>query len=416
MDFSLFQQIQILPFDTSCQQGKYLLRYKSRYFEVSFALAELIRVLQQHDSMEKAAASFSMASGRTYSPKELSEICIKYLRPIFDDLPSEGNQHASTAKKGPFKKNRTFIFKFGLIPPSVVKKLASHLQFLLYPQIAIVLLLAILGCEILFFTSDLGVIHSLSGANAYAIFGTLCLFVTCSFFHELGHATACRHFNVENGGIGCGLYLAFPVLYTDVTNIWQLTRRQRIVVNFSGVYFQLIFLLPFFLIYFTTKQEIAKLFIYTININFLFTLNPFFKFDGYWIMSDLIGVPNLRQRSMEYFSYLFKKLRRKPVVKPFLLTIKPCERWFMIIYSVVVNLFFAYFFIYAMPLIVYNFITNFWPNIKLIFENAALGIWPDISLVVSSLLQLVFIGFILTFLYKIFVKLFNMVRSKKSIV
>ena len=42
-------------------------------------------------------------------------------------------------------------------------------------------------------------------------------------------------------------YITFPVFYTDVTDVWCLTRRQRVIVNLGGVYFQLIFLIPFFL-------------------------------------------------------------------------------------------------------------------------------------------------------------------------
>lgn len=409
MDFSLIRQIQILPFDTSCREEKYLVCYKNRYFEVSTSLAELICTLQCNDSLEKAAASFFQKNGKIYSDEEFSAICEKFISPIIN------NQNDVPHDKP--RKNKTFIFQVGIIPPEIVKVVASHLQFFMRPLVALVLLFFILACEMLFFfTSDLGGIHSLSGTNVYVIIGVLCLFVMGSLFHEMGHATACRRFNADNGGIGCGLYISFPVLYTDVTNIWKLTRKQRIIVNVSGVYFQLIFLLPFFVIYFLTQHNIARLFIYAINLNLLITLNPFFKFDGYWIMSDLVGVPNLRQRSMEYFVYLFKRVRRKEATKPFLHSIKPIERFFMIIYSLVVNIFFLYFFAYGMPLIIYNFITVFPVNAKLILDDISRGIWPESSLIIGSVFQIVFFWFILTFLYKMLIKLIKTAQSKKSTV
>lgn len=86
--------------------------------------------------------------------------------------------------------------------------------------------------------------------NIYIILGVLLLLLLSSFVHEIGHASACRHFGVKHGGIGFGLYLTFPVFYTDVSEIWKLKRTERIVVNMAGVYFQLILLIPFFLIYF----------------------------------------------------------------------------------------------------------------------------------------------------------------------
>lgn len=262
------------------------------------------------------------------------------------------------------------------------------------------------------FSPAIGVIHSLSGANGYIIAGVLGLFVMSSLFHEMGHAAACRYFNAENGGVGFGLYISFPVFYTDVTNIWRLTRKQRIIVNFSGVYFQLLFLLPFFVIYFLTGDNIPKLFIYTINLNFLFTLNPFFKFDGYWIMSDLMGVPNLRSRSMEYFTYLFRKLRKKEASKPFLLSLRPMEPLRYDCIFTGSQYLFSLLFRVCHSRIIYNFISLFPRNAGHIINNLAQGIWPGTGLIVNSIFQVVMFGFIVLFLYKMLIKLIKGLQPK----
>ena len=52
--------------------------------------------------------------------------------------------------------------------------------------------------------------------------GLFIFMISSSFFHELGHAAACKYFGIRHGGIGFGLYLNFPVLYTDVTEVWKL--------------------------------------------------------------------------------------------------------------------------------------------------------------------------------------------------
>ena len=59
-------------------------------------------------------------------------------------------------------------------------------------------------------------------ANAFGMAGLLIFMLVSSFFHELGHASACKYCGVKHGSIGLGLYLNFPVLYTDVTEIWKL--------------------------------------------------------------------------------------------------------------------------------------------------------------------------------------------------
>ena len=79
-----------------------------------------------------------------------------------------------------------------------------------------------------------------------------------SFFHELGHASACKYFGVRHGGVGFGLYLTFPVLYTDVTEIWKLNRRQRCVVNWAGVYFQSYGLILLLVAFFVTGDDILR--------------------------------------------------------------------------------------------------------------------------------------------------------------
>jgi hypothetical protein len=76
-----------------------------------------------------------------------------------------------------------------------------------------------------------------------------------------------------------------------------LPRLQRIVVSLGGVYFQLIasaVLVPFSL---ATDSRILNLVIAANLMAMLVTMNPFFRFDGYWIYSDFFSIPNLRARA-----------------------------------------------------------------------------------------------------------------------
>jgi putative peptide zinc metalloprotease protein len=150
-----------------------------------------------------------------------------------------------------------------------------------------VLLLCIIALDGYFIATATMLVH-FGDVSVYVIPGVLGLLLLSSFIHELEHASACRHFKVKYGGVGFGLYLTFPVFYTDVSETWKLKRKERLVVNMAGVYFQLIMLIPFFLLYFVTDNSISKWFLLTVNIGLLVTLNLFFKFDGYWIVSDLL--------------------------------------------------------------------------------------------------------------------------------
>ena len=238
------------------------------------------------------------------------------------------------------------------------------------------------------------------------------LFLVSSCVHELGHASACSYFRAQPGGIGFGLYLNFPVFYTDVSDIWAIDRKKRMVVNFSGIYFQLIFLIPFFAVYFITGSQLVKYFIYTINLNFIFTLNPFFKFDGYWAMSDFIGVSNLREKSKSILHYVKNMILKKNGERDgFVSTMRMRERIIFIGYSVIVNIFFLYYFIFVLPKFIRSFVVGFPDLIEYVVTLVATGEMPSFGAISSIAGQFVMAALIIFFIYNMIA---GLVKRKKN--
>lgn len=228
-----------------------------------------------------------------------------------------------------------------------------------------------------------------------------------SLFHELGHATACRHFGIQHKGIGFGLYLNFPVFYTDVTEIWKLNRQQKNVVNLAGVYFQSYCLIGLITIYMITPSDLIRYLILSMNFGFLMVLNPFFKFDGYWIASDILGVPNLRRRAQELYGYIYHRLRGTMGRKPYLLELKPCAKYTFMVYSILVNLFMGYYFVYIIPSFVYHFVMSFPSEIEKIVILLSNNMAPPFSLLRNICMQLLFLILILVMIYRIVSPLFS---------
>ena len=79
--------------------------------------------------------------------------------------------------------------------------------------------------------------------------------VLATAFHEVGHATACRYGGARPGVMGVGLYVIWPVFYTDVTSAYGLDRRGRLRTDLGGVYFNTIFALSCAAAYFATGWE-----------------------------------------------------------------------------------------------------------------------------------------------------------------
>jgi putative peptide zinc metalloprotease protein len=115
-------------------------------------------------------------------------------------------------------------------------------------------------------------------------------------FHECGHAAACRYGGARPGVIGAGVYLVWPSLFTDVTDSYRLSRAGRLRTDLGGLYFNLIFILALAGLYSATSAEILLIVIAVTHLEMLEQLLPFVRFDGYFILSDLVGVPDLFAR------------------------------------------------------------------------------------------------------------------------
>ena len=172
--------------------------------------------------------------------------------------------------------------------------------------------------------------------------------------HEIGHSIASFYYKITPKEIGFGLYFIFPALYTDLTETWKLKKESRIVINIAGIYFQLI--INFFLIAFLYTNLFNNYILYTIILSSqlicLFNLNPFFKFDGYWIYSDYFNIPNLRKQTLDLYAKFienpsFKKVRMSLLIYAFL------NLLFMsyVIYRIIA-------FIFSQHMLIYNYVIN----------------------------------------------------------
>lgn len=396
------KEVTIQPLDTSNVNRKYLAICNGRHFEISESVMNLISSLQGCDSIENALNIFSEKQGRIYTPEEFDRLIKNSLTPFFSSKDTS--------------RTKSFWFRRDLFDHSLISRLSIPLKKLFYPRIMFLLIVVGSILELMFFLNfNTNNFFSIDDVSFTILFGLIILLLSSSMFHELGHAAACKFYNVEHGSVGFGLYLIFPVLYTDISNVWTLSRKKRTVVNFSGVYFQLIFLIPLLILYFATGSELLKYCIVVINLNFVFTLNPFFKFDGYWVMSDMLGVPNLRARTHEFFAYLFSnRQQKKQMKKPFLLTMRRVEKISLIVYSILANIFFIYYFVYVIPEFIMSFIGTFPARAEKALLLLSYGQMPDFGTLRSLFIQLLFLGLCIYLIFNLTIKMIRLIKKKVS--
>lgn len=132
---------------------------------------------------------------------------------------------------------------------------------------------------------------------------TWTMLIVLKIWHELGHAYACKHFGVHVPEIGANIMLLTPCAYVDASAAWGLPRkRDRIIISLAGMYFESMCAGIAVLVWAFTPPGLLSSVAYNVIfvagvVTVLFNINPLMKFDGYYILSDLLELPNLAQRA-----------------------------------------------------------------------------------------------------------------------
>lgn len=384
-----YEDIHIQTFSSASDEARYLIGCRGQYYEAGVVVANLITTLKEYGTEDEAIKAFLRNNNNRYTIEQIRDAIKKYIAPMQEN-------------KGGVKQ---FLYQKEILSAGYVDRFSDALKLLFNKYIMVSVIFVALTLDAVFFLTTKDLLTFSNKVNAYTIIGLLLFMLASSFFHELGHASACKRFGIKHGGIGFGLYLNFPVLYTDVTEVWKLDRSRRCVVNIAGVYFQLMCIIPIIICFMLTDSDVLRYMIIIMNFGFVMTLNSFFKFDGYWMASDILGVPNLRQRSKEIIRYYINKLRRRSIGEmPYMQRMKKKAKWGFAVYAIVVNLFMAYYFLYVLPLFIYNFALSFPMEAKQLIMYLANNVTPPFALLRNIGAQMLFFALIAYMVYNVLYK------------
>lgn len=332
----LVDNLNIKEFDTAALSTHYLLVIGERHYKITGQLFLLIETIKQYHKIDEIAHVFSQRISHTFSSDEIADYINKELAPkgIIKNQP-----HEIMSKK-------SFLYlQFSLFPEKILRPVTNRLQSLFKPLVAKVFIFLI------FISHYYAIVNFWSSASFFSfadhpltLLQTMCLLTISIVFHELGHVSACRYFGVNHREIGFGLYLHIPVFYSNITECWRLAPLQRAVVDIAGIYFQLAFNLLLFFAFLLTAQPVFINAMQWICIQLLFTLNPFLRYDGYWLATDLLGIPNLRKKSRGLLKSVILNYFKKDINNiSFLSEIQPVRKFLLFAYAIVSNLFLCIF-------------------------------------------------------------------------
>jgi putative peptide zinc metalloprotease protein len=229
-------------------------------------------------------------------------------------VATEGPPRAATALP---KANPLFALRarITLLPERIVNLVGALLRPLFRWPVVVAVVSSMLAMDYwLFFVHGLGGGIEQVLRNPVDLLAVLGLTLVSAVFHECGHATGCRYGGARPTVIGVGIYLVWPSFFTNVTDSYRLGRVGRLRTDLGGLYFNVVFMLALAGIYVGTSAQILLLVIAVTHLEMLDQLLPIVRFDGYFILSDLIGVPDLFARVVPIVKSTLSAGRRDPRV------------------------------------------------------------------------------------------------------
>lgn len=131
--------------------------------------------------------------------------------------------------------------------------------------------------------------------------------------HEFGHACAVKAWGGEVHEMGIMLLVLMPVPYVDASSASAFPeKRRRVVVGAAGMLVELAIAAVALFFWLEMQPGVLRAVLFNVMLiagisTVLFNANPLLRFDGYYILADLIEIPNLRQRATQYLSGLFER-------------------------------------------------------------------------------------------------------------
>ena len=293
-----------------------------RYFQIDRMTFEVLSLWRKHTSPSTLSGAVRVAFGHQLETSEIAQLTdfLKTNQLTSATTSQDWQRLANVAKQRHSMMQRLahnyLFFKVPLCNPDTMLRQTLPLVAPIFTRAfaIIVLLIGIVG---LYFVSRQWDAFLASGAALLTLEGAGLFAVTLfavKVLHELGHAYTAIRFGCRVPSIGLAFMMMAPLLYADVTDAWRLgDRRKRLLIDAAGVIVELgvaciATLLWVFLPDGTIRQVAFLLattsWIMSIGVN----LNPLMRFDGYYILGDLIKIENLQARAFDFGVWRMREL------------------------------------------------------------------------------------------------------------
>ncbi len=297
------------------------------YFRLSvedYFLATLFDGKRKFAEIREAYAAKFPHLRLAFSPEQLTEKVVRFANELssMQFLQAHGKVVRKRAEKRKKKSSvltflrNIFWVQFSVFDPDELFTRMARPLWWIWTKAALWISIALMAAAGFVFLYNINRIAPTMGAflaphNVVLIWMGI-IFV--KIIHELGHGLTCKHFGGEVHEIGVMMIIFTPLFYVNVTDSWMMRhRRHRIMVAAAGIYAELIIASFATFLWAVAQPGIFQQALFNIMVvtsvwTVMFNANPLMRFDGYYIMVDLLEIPNLRVKARGYVTHLLQKL------------------------------------------------------------------------------------------------------------
>src|SRR5260221_1516931 len=321
---------------------------RNSFFEIGWLEFELIARWKEHRDAVSLAARVSAETPLKPSAEEVQEL-IDFLATNQLLAPNSALAKESLARRMQGSKQSWFqmllhhylFFRIPLVRPDAFLSRTVGLTDLFFTRGFVLLVVILLGLDLYLlsrewytFTEAMGRLFTPQAFLYYAIAVTFSKIV-----HELAHAYAACRYGVRVPTLGVAFLVLWPFLYTDTGETWKLgDRRKQLVIACAGMGAELVLAVFSTFLWALSPEGAAKnVFFVLASSTWIMTLavnlSPFMRFDGYFVLSDLLDFPNLHERGSACAKWWLRRTffrLEEPMPEP---QLRPGQRAALIVFA-----------------------------------------------------------------------------------
>jgi putative peptide zinc metalloprotease protein len=305
--------------------------------QVTPLLYALLDSLDGQRGLPQLAEELGRRVGKTVAPEDVQYLLENKLEPLGllgDPDGAAPHVQKSTPLLG-------LKLKVVVSDPAVTRRLTTPFAWLFRSWVVVPVLVAFaVTCWWVLWEQGLASATRQAFDSPGLLLAVFVITVLSAGWHEFGHAAACRAAGAAPGAMGAGLYLVWPAFYTDVDDSYRLSRWGRLVVDLGGLYFNALVAVGVTGLWLVVRQDALLLVVATQLLLMLRQLAPIIRADGYHILADLTGVPDLFQHIQPTLAGLLPQNWGKPqplrrwarwVVRAWVLVVVPLLLWMLLL-------------------------------------------------------------------------------------